>query len=255
MLETYTAKTVAILPARYFVGWFSLCISKFYQAGAQVIKSLIRYLTLISILLTSQMAHAGFFSSIVHAFSNIPIVGNIIDHYADKAAHGKVNDKINNYYNSALRCSPLETDGNITVKDFVKIKPGFPGWKDLEKIESVANSAASQASTKSTNDKVQHCFAGCMIEKNLNYSSAVLVAFLKEMRDASDCSASTHFEMQDYYATVAGAEAGKRTTCDSFCGSQLNSKRTGSEMLAASKIIPTPRYSPISKYHYRVMEQ
>lgn len=192
--------------------------------------------------LSAQMAHAGFFSSIIHAISNIPIIGNVVDHFADIAAHRKVDEKVNSYYRSAMSCNPLEADGTLTVREFVRLKPGYPGWKTLEKFESVASSAANIAATKSTNDKVEHCYAGCMVGKQLGYSSGVLVAFLKEMRDASDCSPTTHFEMQDYYATVAGAEASQKTTCEAFCLSPATGKMTGSEMLAAAKSLTKPSY-------------
>jgi len=182
-------------------------------------------------------AHAGIFSKVIHALSNAPGIGGAVNHYANKRARAKVNDKIESLRKDALKCSPLEADGEITVVELVKMKPAIPSWKKLEKLEDVARKAKREAEEQSDNDKVRHCYAGCKVRKKLSFSSARLVAFLKEMKDVSDCKSSTHFEMEDYYATLAGATAGKVKSdgCREFCGASVNTNRTGSEMLAAAR--------------------
>ncbi len=180
-------------------------------------------------------AEAGFFSRVAHFLSRVPVIGNVVDHFADNRAHDKANDTIESYYKKALSCSPLETDGSSTAKDLMKIKPALPTWQSLERLESVANDAKSFAESKSDVDKIKHCYAGCYIRNQLGRSSGVLVAFLKELKDASDCKANTHFEMQDYYATLAGVKAGRYETCQAFCGSSEIANSTGSQMLKAAR--------------------
>ena len=186
-------------------------------------------------------AHASFFSSFAHIVSHIPFLGSYVDKYADQKAHKKVDENINSLYQEALRCRPLEYDGRLTVKDFIKMKPGYPDWKTLEKFEAVATSARNQAITKSKNDKVRHCFAGCLVSRNLGYSSGVLAAFSKELKDASDCNPSTHFELQDYYATIAGAIAAAKTSCDQFCGSARAATLSGTTMLSDARTLQIQR--------------
>lgn len=190
---------------------------------------------LLCISLGSTQSHAGFLSGVTRFFSRLPGIGSLVDDIADRKAHNKVNDKINDLYKKALTCSPLESDNDITVKDFIKMKPGFPGWKTLEDLESTAKRAANAADKKSNIDKVKHCFAGCYIRRKLGRSAAVLTAFMKEMKDASDCKAGTHFEMGDYYATIAGSKAGKYHACKEFCGSSQVAKMSGYQMLKAAR--------------------
>lgn len=88
---------------------------------------------------------------------------------------------------------------------------------------------------KHGSDKVLHCFAGCYISKKLDLKSALMVGWLKELSDASDCSPSTHFEQSDYFATAAGAIAGKKNSCDSFCSRDDVKNEDGNQMLRIAK--------------------
>lgn len=74
-----------------------------------------------------------------------------------------------------------------------------------------------------TNDKLAHCYIGCKIAQRTDYKTARFVAWYKEMMDISDCKMDTHFEQQDYEATLKGAEAGKSksTQCDTVCPSLI----------------------------------
>lgn len=161
----------------------------------------------------------------------------LLDDSGDRVAHAMMDQKINELYKKAKSCRPVEFDSvsNISVDDFMELKPNYPGWQEIEKLEATARKAASYAEKKSLIDKVRHCFAGCYVRKKLDSKSGVLVAFLKEMQDASDCKSSTHFELEDYRATEAGVRAGGKTTCNAFCGSDETASMTGSQMLRTAK--------------------
>ncbi len=188
--------------------------------------------TILSITLLTLPAHAGFFSGLANAFSKVPGVGNLVDSAGNRYAHRKLSGKIRDLERDALRCQPLESDNGLTVRTFMRLQPGFPKWKRLKKLEKVAKKARDKAEEKSSNDKVRHCYAGCFIGQKLSYSSGVLAGFLKELKDASDCESSTRFELEDYYATVAGATAARKVNrCESFCGAPSVARADGSEML------------------------
>jgi hypothetical protein len=128
--------------------------------------------------------------------------------------------KVDQVYQKALLCSPLEKDpkSKMDVTDWIKIQPALPSWQKLADIETTANEARDYARTKSGNDKIRHCFAGCYVAQKLDYPSAVLVGWFKELSDASDCSKNTSFEKKDYDATILGARAGSADKdCESTC--------------------------------------
>lgn len=130
--------------------------------------------------------------------------------FADEIAKSMFQKKVNELYSKALSCNPLEVDSKskIDVQDWIKIQPPLPEWHMLAEIEQTAQEARKYAKRNAKNDKVQHCLAGCFIAKKLNYKSAVLVGWMKELSDASDCSKKTNFEKNDYLATILGAKVG-----------------------------------------------
>jgi hypothetical protein len=101
----------------------------------------------------------------------------------------------------------------------------------LKKMQSVAFEAKEYAGKHFGRDKIKHCFAGCFIRKKLDLKSAVMVGWLKELVDTSDCNQDSRFEEEDYYATVAGAIGGESTTCENFCHRSDIKKVNGEEML------------------------
>jgi hypothetical protein len=128
--------------------------------------------------------------------------------------------KVDQIYQKALLCSPMEKDhkASLDVTDWIKIQPALPSWQMLADIETVAKEARKYAQEKSSNDKIRHCFAGCYVANKLDYKSAVLVGWFKELVDTSDCSKTTSFEKRDYDATIKGARAGSQDKdCESFC--------------------------------------
>jgi hypothetical protein len=128
--------------------------------------------------------------------------------------------KIDQVYQKALQCLPLEKDpkSSMDARDWIKIQPTLPSWQMLSEIETVAKEARFYAQKKNGNDKIRHCFAGCYVAKKLDFKSAVLVGWFKELSDASDCSKKTSFEKKDYEATILGARAGRDDkVCESVC--------------------------------------
>ena len=146
------------------------------------------------------------------------------------------NAKVNTLYKKALGCSILEKDpeSGITAKEWIKSKPQIPNWLSMTQFLIVAHKAHDYAEKQIGSDKVKHCFAGCFVRKNLNLKSAIMVGWLKELSDASDCDPETHFEKADYLATVAGAIAGKNHHCKDFCQSDELVNATGKEMLQSA---------------------
>lgn len=128
--------------------------------------------------------------------------------------------KVDQTYEKALSCTPLEKDpkSSMDATDWIKIQPILPSWQMLAEIETTANEARNYAQKKSGNDKIRHCLAGCYVAKKLDYTSAVLVGWFKELSDSSDCSKNTNFEKKDYDATIAGARGGRSgKECETFC--------------------------------------
>lgn len=140
--------------------------------------------------------------------------------FGDSIAKVIFQKKVDQVYQKALQCDPLEKDlkSKIDVSDWIKIQPPLPSWQMLSEIETAATEARSYATKRSGNDKIRHCLAGCYVAKKLDYPSAVLVGWYKELADASDCSKNTSFEKKDYDATIKGARAGEQDKdCEAFC--------------------------------------
>lgn len=140
--------------------------------------------------------------------------------FADDIAKSIFQKKVDQLYLSALSCRPLEDDpkSKIDVKSWIKLQPPLPEWPFLVDIETTAIEARKYARSIGGSDKVLHCLAGCFITKKLDYTSAVLVGWMKELSDVSDCSIKTSFEKKDYDATVLGAKAGESVrTCNEIC--------------------------------------
>jgi hypothetical protein len=140
--------------------------------------------------------------------------------FADDIAKAIFQKKIDQLYSNAIACSPLEKDkkSGMDVKSWMKIQPSLPSWELLPELEATANEARKYARSVKANDKVRHCLAGCFIAKKLDYKSAVLVGWMKELSDAADCSSSTTFEKKDYDATIIGAKiSDSKSLCDKLC--------------------------------------
>jgi hypothetical protein len=140
--------------------------------------------------------------------------------FADSIAKVIFQKKVDEVYTKTQQCSPLERDAKASMdaSDWIKIQPPLPQWQKLAEIETVAKEATTYARLKGRRGKHLHCLAGCYVAKKLDYKSAVLVGWYKELSDASDCSKTTTFEKKDYDATVTGANGGKSPKpCELFC--------------------------------------
>jgi hypothetical protein len=201
-----------------------------------------KLLVIASLVMLSQQAQAfsfsSFFKSVVKIVVQIPIIGNLVDNAADSYAHRKANAQVDQLFNQAKSCSPLETDRGQNVHFWMSQKPGLPGWQDLDKINNNRSRYYQMGSQFSQVDKIRHCYVGCVVAREVNYASAVFVGWYKELQDSSDCSSSTRFELQDQDATVAGAIAASRTSCESFCGRKDLESASGSALLSAAQQLP-----------------
>lgn len=140
--------------------------------------------------------------------------------FTDKIAKVFFDQKVSELHTKALSCNPIEKDPktSLTASEWIKIQPPLPNWKMLTEIENTAKEASRYARSVGGNDKRLHCLVGCYVAKKLDYKSAVLAGWFKELQDASDCSKNTSFEKKDYEATVKGAQAlHSQKTCDIFC--------------------------------------
>jgi len=166
-------------------------------------------------------------------FASNTEAGNIFDDTLNATAGKFFNQKVSEIYEKALQCRPLEIDMTTgeTAREWMEIKPAIPDWRMLKDMQSVAYEARDYASGKRGRDKAKHCYAGCFITKKLDFKSAVMVGWLKELSDATDCTDQPRFEKADYLATVAGAIAGINHPCESFCGRYDVNGATGNEML------------------------
>ena len=166
-------------------------------------------------------------------------ISSITDVALDAAAKFAVEQKINGLYKKAMACKTPEYDehSSFSIDDLMAIEPEIPSWRMLKDITKIAYEAKSYATKQSGTDKVLHCFAGCYVAQKLDFTSGVIVGWMKELSDASDCSLETHFEKNDYEATMAGAYIGSipTRTCESFCQRDDIKNLDGDEMLEAAK--------------------
>lgn len=86
--------------------------------------------------------------------------------------------------------------------------PGTPNPFALFKAYNVYKSEKDYAGSMKS-DKRAHCYMGCRISQSTSYKTADYVGWLKEDRDLKDCSRKTHYDEQDYVATLRGAQFGE----------------------------------------------
>lgn len=91
--------------------------------------------------------------------------------------------------------------------EWKKLSPGLSQPFLLVRAYAVYKQEKDKAESLGT-DKLAHCYMGCRIAQETDYSTAAYVGWLKEDRDISDCKAFSHFDEEDYIATIRGAEFG-----------------------------------------------
>lgn len=145
---------------------------------------------------------------------------SLLADFGDSIAKVIFQKKVDQTYERALLCNPLEVDSksSMDVTAWMKIQPDLPSWQLLADIEKTAKEAREYAKSRGGNDKFRHCLAGCYVAQQLDFKSAVLVGWYKELSDASDCSKNTTFEKKDYEATVKGARLSiNNKSCEKIC--------------------------------------
>ncbi len=175
---------------------------------------------------------------ILFTFSAQIYAESLPDMMADGLAHMALKRKVNQYYQLAIACTPLEVDNKsgLNVTDWQQVEPVAPHWKMLKKFNATAIEARDYALAKHASDKVLHCLAGCFVATKLDYISGVYLGWFKELLDASDCKVNTHFEKADYEATQAGAIIGSaKNSCESFCLRDDIKNLDGDQMLEAAQ--------------------
>lgn len=166
-------------------------------------------------------------------FASPSIGGNLADSAINFTAHQIFKIKTESLYQKAIQCSTLKIDYETgkTVLDWMKVRPELPNWQSLKSLEKVAYQAKEYAGVHYGRDKLKHCYAGCFIRKKSGLKSAVMVGWLKELVDASNCNNDSRFEEADYFATVAGAIGGEFDNCEHFCHRSDIKKASSQEML------------------------
>ncbi|WP_295900000.1 hypothetical protein [uncultured Bdellovibrio sp.] len=86
--------------------------------------------------------------------------------------------------------------------------PSTPNPFSLLKAYNVYSSEKAFANSMKS-DKRAHCYMGCRISQSTNYKTADYVGWLKEERDLKDCNRNTHYDEEDYVATLRGATFGE----------------------------------------------
>ncbi len=191
-------------------------------------------LLLVTVISNTQASKVG---KVLNALTKIPFLGRGIEDLGNRYAHTQIDRRVKELHRKALTCNPLETDHEsmMDVRDWMNIRPVNIDWRAADRLTPILNEAKAYAATKPGTDKNQHCYAGCFIRKKIDFKTAQLSAWLKELSDSSDCNPNSHFEKADYESTVAGAVAGTADKdCDLFCGDPIVMEMSGSQMLEYS---------------------
>ncbi|MGZ3780993.1 MAG: hypothetical protein ACXVCY_10125 [Pseudobdellovibrionaceae bacterium] len=108
-----------------------------------------------------------------------------------------------------------EEDYQKELERWALQNPGMPSPLSLVKAYSVYSKEKSKAvAISKKSDKKAHCYVGCRISQVTNYDTANYVGWLKEERDLKDCDPKTHYDEEDYRATLKGAQIGENHSAD-----------------------------------------
>ncbi len=103
-----------------------------------------------------------------------------------------------------------------TQENWRAIEPAMPNPVLLLRAYSVFKFEEPLAK-KMKNDKVAHCYMGCRLSQETDYRTADYVGWLKEERDIHDCDGRSHFDPEDYQATLRGALGGENHPEPGLC--------------------------------------
>ena len=96
------------------------------------------------------------------------------------------------------------------------IEPAMPNPVLLLRAYSVFK-VEEPIAKKMKNDKAAHCYIGCRLSQEADYRTADYVGWLKEERDIHDCDGRSHFDPEDYQATLRGALGGENHSEAGLC--------------------------------------
>jgi hypothetical protein len=108
-------------------------------------------------------------------------------------------------------------DWSRAVNDWNSRRPPFPNPLYAYKGYQVAKAEGRFARDHFKSDKQMHCYVGCRIAQETDFTTAQFAAWEKERRDLTDCSSDSHFEEMDYTVTVWGAHLGVASSSSSEC--------------------------------------
>jgi hypothetical protein len=103
------------------------------------------------------------------------------------------------------------------VNDWNSRRPPLPNPLQAWKGYQVAKTEDPFARSHFKSDKQMHCYVGCRIAQETDFTTAQFAAWEKERRDLTDCNSESHFEDMDYTVTVWGAHLGIATSSSSEC--------------------------------------
>ncbi len=104
-----------------------------------------------------------------------------------------------------------------SVREWNTRRPPLPN--PVHAIEALRLVRKEQAFARGRfkNDKQMHCYVGCRIAQDTDFTTSQFAAWEKERRDLTDCNGDSHFEELDYTVTVWGAHLGVASTSSAEC--------------------------------------
>jgi hypothetical protein len=93
----------------------------------------------------------------------------------------------------------------VEFNEWMKIRPKTPALSSLIQAKKIVDTEKEYALSLGT-DKTAHCYLGCRVNAQTNFETARYLAWQKEHSDATDCNTETHFDVDDYEATLTGAQ-------------------------------------------------
>lgn len=104
-------------------------------------------------------------------------------------------------------CSP---ESRALEQAWLEQEPPHPRILDLARALAVFRAERTTVD-RLNDDKLKHCYVGCVVAGRVNLETATYLGWLKEHWDLTDCDQRTRFEEADERATAIGAEIGVRS--------------------------------------------
>jgi hypothetical protein len=104
-----------------------------------------------------------------------------------------------------------------TVRDWNAKRPPLPNPVHAFEALRLVKKEQAFARRRFKSDKQMHCYVGCRIAQDTDFTTAQFAAWEKERRDLTDCNGDSHFEELDYTVTVWGAHLGVASSSSGEC--------------------------------------